>query len=51
MAVIAAMLTSVTVAREWEMGTMEQLISTPLRVAELVIGFFFIWKKGALEWE
>jgi NADH-quinone oxidoreductase subunit A len=20
-------------------------------VAELVIGFFFIWKKGALEWE
>ena len=38
MAVIAAMLTSVTVAREWEMGTMEQLISTPLRVSELVIG-------------
>jgi ABC-2 type transport system permease protein len=38
MAVIAAMLTSVTVAREWEMGTMEQLISTPLRAAELVIG-------------
>jgi ABC-2 type transport system permease protein len=38
MAVIAAMLTSVTVAREWEMGTMEQLISTPLRVPELVIG-------------
>lgn len=38
MVVIAAMLTSVTVAREWEMGTMEQLISTPLRVPELVIG-------------
>jgi len=38
MAVIAAMLTSVTVAREWEMGTMEQLISTPLRVPELLIG-------------
>jgi ABC-2 type transport system permease protein len=38
MAVIAAMLTSVTIAREWEMGTMEQLISTPLRVPELVIG-------------
>jgi ABC-2 type transport system permease protein len=38
MAVIAAMLTSVTVAREWEMGTMEQLISTPLRVPELVVG-------------
>jgi ABC-2 type transport system permease protein len=38
MVVIAAMLTSVTVAREWEMGTMEQLISTPLRVPELVSG-------------
>lgn len=46
MVVIAAMLTSVTVAREWEMGTMEQLISTPLRVPELVLGkvapYFFI---------
>ncbi|MFZ1985300.1 MAG: ABC transporter permease [Desulfatitalea sp.] len=38
MVVIAAMLTSVTVAREWETGTMEQLISTPLRVPELIIG-------------
>ncbi len=38
MIVIAAMLTSVTVAREWEMGTMEQLISTPLRGPELVFG-------------
>jgi ABC-2 type transport system permease protein len=38
MVVIAAMLTSVTVAREWEMGTMEQLISTPIRVPELVLG-------------
>ncbi len=38
MVVIAAMLTSVTVAREWETGTMEQLISTPLRVPELVLG-------------
>ena len=36
--VIAAMLTSVTVAREWEMGTMEQLISTPIRGPELVFG-------------
>ncbi|MCK5353249.1 ABC transporter permease, partial [bacterium] len=25
-------------AREWEMGTMEQLLSTPLRPAELVLG-------------
>jgi len=38
MVVIAAMLTSVTIAREWETGTMEQLISTPIRVPELVIG-------------
>jgi ABC-2 type transport system permease protein len=38
MVVIAAMLTSVTVAREWEMGTMEQLISTPIKVPELVLG-------------
>lgn len=38
MVVIAAMLTSVTVAREWETGTMEQLISTPVRVPELVLG-------------
>jgi ABC-2 type transport system permease protein len=35
---IAALLTSLTIAREWEMGTMEQLISTPLRPSELVLG-------------
>ena len=38
MIVVAAMLTSVTIAREWETGTMEQLISTPLRGTELIIG-------------
>ncbi len=38
MMVIAALLTSLTVAREWETGTMEQLISTPLRGPELIIG-------------
>ncbi|MGB5987096.1 MAG: ABC transporter permease [Desulfobacterales bacterium] len=38
MVVIASMLTSFTVAKEWEMGTMEQLISTPLRAPELVLG-------------
>ncbi len=36
--IITAMLTSLTVAREWESGTMEQLLSTPLRPAELVLG-------------
>ena len=38
MMVIAAMLTSLTFAREWERGTMEQLISTPVRGSELVFG-------------
>jgi len=38
MMVIAGLLTSLTVAREWERGTMEQLISTPVKVPELVIG-------------
>ena len=36
--IIAALLTSLTIAREWEMGTMEQLLSTPLRPAEMVTG-------------
>lgn len=36
--IIAALLTSLTIAREWEMGTMEQLMSTPLRPAEIVLG-------------
>ncbi|MCS6288987.1 MAG: ABC transporter permease [Nitrospira sp.] len=38
MMVIAAMLTSLTVAREWETGTMEQVISTPLKGPELIFG-------------
>lgn len=38
MMVIAAMLTSLTFAREWERGTMEQLISTPVRGPELILG-------------
>jgi ABC-2 type transport system permease protein len=36
--IIAALLTSLTIAREWEMGTMEQLLSTPLRPTEIVLG-------------
>jgi NADH-quinone oxidoreductase subunit A len=27
------------------------LVAMTIFVIELVIGFFFIWKKGALEWE
>jgi ABC-2 type transport system permease protein len=38
MVVIASMLTSVTIAREWETGTMEQLLATPIRVPELLVG-------------
>jgi ABC-2 type transport system permease protein len=36
--IIATLLTSMTIAREWEMGTMEQLLSTALRPAEIVLG-------------
>lgn len=38
MMVIAALLTSLTIAREWERGTMEQLISTPVKGPELIVG-------------
>ena len=38
MMIVTTMLTSLTVAREWETGTMEQLISTPARPFEIVIG-------------
>lgn len=38
MMVIAALLTSLTFAREWERGTMEQLISTPVKTPELILG-------------
>lgn len=36
--IIASLLTSLTIAREWENGSMEQLLSTPLRPAEIVLG-------------
>ena len=38
MGLIAALLTSLTIAREWERGTMEQLISTPVKAPELILG-------------
>ena len=50
--IIAALLTSLTIAREWEMGTMEQLLSTPLRPPEIVLGkmlaFFVVGVMDAL---
>jgi ABC-2 type transport system permease protein len=38
LALVGAQLTSLTVAREWERGTMEQLISTPVTALELMLG-------------
>jgi len=35
---LSALLTALTVAREWERGTMEGLIASPLRPAELMLG-------------
>ena len=38
MVVIGTFLTSLTIAREWERGTMEQLISTPVTPFEVTLG-------------
>jgi ABC-2 type transport system permease protein len=38
MMIIASMLSSLCIAREWENGTMEQLLSTPVRPRELALG-------------
>lgn len=38
MSIIAAILTALTIAREWERGTMEQLAATPVHRAEVVLG-------------
>lgn len=46
MMILAAMSTSLTIAREWEIGTMEQLIATPAKPHEIIIGklipYFFL---------
>jgi ABC-2 type transport system permease protein len=36
--ILTGQLTTLTIAREWEMGTMEQILSTPLRPTEMVLG-------------
>jgi ABC-2 type transport system permease protein len=38
MSVVGTFLTALTIAREWERGTMEQLISTPVTALEVTIG-------------
>jgi ABC-2 type transport system permease protein len=38
MMMICALLTSVTIAREWETGTMEQILVSPIRAVEVIIG-------------
>lgn len=38
MMIVAAMLTSLAIAREWERGTLEQLAATPVTAAEVVLG-------------
>jgi ABC-2 type transport system permease protein len=38
MAVIGTFLTALTISREWERGTMEQLISTPVTALEIMLG-------------
>ena len=52
MTLIGAMLTSMVVAREWERGTMEALMVTPIRIDELVVGklvpYFVLGMGGML---
>jgi ABC-2 type transport system permease protein len=38
MMMLSAMLTALTVAREWERGTMEQLAATPVHRVEVILG-------------
>jgi len=40
MLIISALLTSLTIAREWKQGMMEQLLSTPVRPIEVMFGLF-----------
>jgi ABC-2 type transport system permease protein len=38
MGLLSVILTALTVAREWEMGSMELLLSTPVRPLEIILG-------------
>jgi len=52
MTLIGAMLTSMVVAREWERGTMESLMVTPVHIGELMVGklapYFILGMGGML---
>ena len=52
MTLIGAMLTSMVVAREWERGTMEALMVTPIRIGEMAFGkllpYFILGMGGML---
>lgn len=41
LSIISALITSLTISREWERGTMESLITTPLRSHEIILGKLF----------
>jgi ABC-2 type transport system permease protein len=38
LAMVSSLLTALTIAREWERGSMEQLFATPVRRAEIIVG-------------
>ncbi len=52
MTLIGSLLTAMVVAREWERGTMEALLATPLRMGEMLAGklipYFFLGMGGML---
>jgi ABC-2 type transport system permease protein len=52
MTLIGALLTALVVSREWERGTMESLMSTPVHIAEILLGkvvpYFVLGTGGML---
>jgi ABC-2 type transport system permease protein len=52
MTLIGALLTALVVAREWERGTMEALMVTPIRIGEILLGkllpYFLLGMGGML---
>lgn len=51
MALIGTLLTALVVAREWERGSMEAILATPIRIDELIVGKllpYFILGMGSM---